>query len=496
VPNIAYDHVIADVQHVLDTLEIRTAEVYTRDTGEWYWMRISPYRTTENIIEGVVLTFSNITDQKEAYEKLRKLTSAVEQSSSMIIITNTQGIIEYVNPQFTRITGYTADEIIGQELHILKADQPALDTHKQAWQIIMSGQEWHGEFQNRKKNGEIYRVVASRAPIRNEQGEITHFIAVEDDITQRRQYETDLHISQQLLSSIYNGIEIPMLVIDVTPDGRFHYVGTNPAFERIVGFPNALIQHKYLEELETVVGTEGVARLRKRFSTVVETGESLEYEQMSPTPTTRSEGWWLVHLQPIKDEQGHVYRIVATTQSITHQKRIETIQRYHSTLLTALGTWWKQIIEHQINEQQALEAMSRLLIESSLYAAAWVGLIAQDRPEHCYAEAFAGEAAAYTRLLEKGGFLPIQQAMTTQQKLIIQDIGAEPQTESWRTAALHAGYHALLVLPFEVTEHLAGFIAIYATTPHAWRDEIINILVPLTTNLVNGLHILQHQKTQ
>ena len=135
----------------------------------------------------------------------RKLTKAIEQSTATIVITDIKGIIEYVNPQFTKSTGYTYDEAIGMNPKILKSDVSSPESYKVLWETISSGKEWRGEFCNRKKNGENYWESAVISPVFDKDGSIINYIAVKDDITKIKQNETELiRMSnlQDLLTSI------------------------------------------------------------------------------------------------------------------------------------------------------------------------------------------------------------------------------------------------------------------------------------------------------
>lgn len=120
---------------------------------------------------------------------IRKLSRAVEQSPSMVVITDAKENIEYVNPKFTALTGYTLEDIVGQNQRILKSGAVSPDVHGELWRTITSGKNWHGEFLNRKKNGEFYWESASISPIHNEEGAITHYVSVKEDITERKQAE-------------------------------------------------------------------------------------------------------------------------------------------------------------------------------------------------------------------------------------------------------------------------------------------------------------------
>jgi PAS domain S-box-containing protein len=125
-------------------------------------------------------------------DALRKLTRAVEQSSSIVVITDPQGKIEYVNPKFTEVTGYPAEEAIGQNPRILKSGKQPPEVYAELWGALTSGREWHGEFQNRKKDGSLYWAAASMSPIRGADGTTTHFLAIQDDITDRKAAEEEL----------------------------------------------------------------------------------------------------------------------------------------------------------------------------------------------------------------------------------------------------------------------------------------------------------------
>lgn len=126
---------------------------------------------------------------EQAEDTLRKLSCVVEQSPISVVITDTQGNIEYVNPFFTRLTGYTPEEAVGKNPRILKSGSTPPETYKQLWETITAGGEWHGEFLNKKKNGELYWEAASISPITDVGGRITHFVGVKEDITERKRAE-------------------------------------------------------------------------------------------------------------------------------------------------------------------------------------------------------------------------------------------------------------------------------------------------------------------
>ncbi|MGY6530255.1 MAG: EAL domain-containing protein [Cyanobacterium sp.] len=139
--------------------------------------------------EGYLITFIDITHTKKIEEQLKFLHQASEQSPASIIITDNTGKIQYANSKFERVTGYSREEVIGKNPRILKSGETSQDEYKKIWQIISSGKEWHGEFHNRKKNGELFWEIASISPIKDEYGIITHYVAVKEDITEKKHQE-------------------------------------------------------------------------------------------------------------------------------------------------------------------------------------------------------------------------------------------------------------------------------------------------------------------
>lgn len=141
--------------------------------------------------------FTDITENKLAEEELRKLFHGVEQSPTVILISDKNGVIEYVNPKFCEVTGYSYAEVIGQNPRILKSGNKSKEDYKELWDTVLSGNIWKGEFQNRKKNGELYWESSSISPIKNDAGKITHFIAIKEDITDQKLLIKELRAAKE-----------------------------------------------------------------------------------------------------------------------------------------------------------------------------------------------------------------------------------------------------------------------------------------------------------
>lgn len=167
--------------------------------GEWQWIRrlTNVFKHDENGKPIQVLNiFENITERKKAEIEVRKLSEAIRQSPVIVFITDTIGNIEFVNPGFTKITGYKPEEVIGKNPRILKSGINPEDVYTDLWFSITNGKVWEGEICNRNKYGELYWALYTISPLKNEKGEVTNFIAVSEDITEKKKRD------QQIISSL------------------------------------------------------------------------------------------------------------------------------------------------------------------------------------------------------------------------------------------------------------------------------------------------------
>ena len=180
------------IKKLIDGGSMSTESIYVTKEGNEF-----PVEINSNIInlqgkKGVLSIARDISSRKEAEDKLRKLSRAVEQTPTTIIITNLKGEIEYANPSFTKVTGYSLEEVIGKNLRLLKSGIHTQAFYQNTWDTILAGKIWQGEICNKRKNGELYWEFASISPVKNEEGVVTHFIAVKDDISERKKLELEL----------------------------------------------------------------------------------------------------------------------------------------------------------------------------------------------------------------------------------------------------------------------------------------------------------------
>ena len=149
-------------------------------------------------VSEVAVYAREITERKQAEANLRNLYQAMQQSPVSVIITDLKGLIEYVNPKFTEVTGYALAEAIGRNPRILKSGHTPREEYAHLWETITAGGVWRGEFRNRKKNGELFSELALIAPVKDTEGNITHFVAVKEDITARKATDEQLRQAHKL----------------------------------------------------------------------------------------------------------------------------------------------------------------------------------------------------------------------------------------------------------------------------------------------------------
>jgi len=167
--------------------------------GNIHWLLGAkvPLRDVHGNITGLVGMNHDFTERKQFEDELLKLSRTVEQSPALVVVTSPEGNIEYVNAKFVEVTGYSREEVNGKNPKILKSGFHDQNFYAQLWERVLSGKEWTGEFLNKKKNGNLYWESAKISPVINKEGDITHFVAVKEDITEKKKMIEELIIAKE-----------------------------------------------------------------------------------------------------------------------------------------------------------------------------------------------------------------------------------------------------------------------------------------------------------
>lgn len=237
---------------------INKEELVTRRDGNQRWLLTTkiPFTNEEGQTIGLIGIGLDITDLKLSHDKILKLSKGIEQSPVSIEITDVNGIIEYVNPQFCNITGFEPEEVIGQHARILRSDQMPRHTYDDLWETLQAGNVWHKELLNKRKDGSLFWESVTLTSIKNEKGKITNFIAIKENITERKQMEAELiqakekaeesdKLKSAFLANMSHEIRTPLNSIigfsELLGDPDFNQEQKNEFIQTIVDNGNSLL---------------------------------------------------------------------------------------------------------------------------------------------------------------------------------------------------------------------------------------------------------------
>ena len=268
-------------------------------------------KNDSNEIIGLVGVGRDITTQKQSEQKIIQLSKGIEQGPASIVITDISGNIEYVNSKFTEISGYALDEIKGQNPKILQSGYTSAREYMKLWNTISSGNEFHAELQNRKKNGELYWESVLISPIRDEAGKIINYMAIKEDITNRK--KTDLEILKLSVAIEQN----PASVVITDTYGVIEYV--NKKFEAVTGYPSQELIGKIIRILKPGHTSDEVYLeiWNNLFAGKIWKGEH-------QNRTKNKEIYWeSVLISPIKNQEDKITNFVVLSENISERKKME-----------------------------------------------------------------------------------------------------------------------------------------------------------------------------
>lgn len=318
--------------NIIETLKkeghISNFEIELKDlNGKYVTALVSSLITNFENKPALFITFLDITERKHSEVEIRKLYTAVEQSPVSIVITDINGNIEYVNPKFTEISGYNFEEVHHQNPRILKSGEQTREYYKNLWDTISSGKVWRGNFHNKKKNGELYWESATISPILDEQGAVTNFIAVKEDITVKIITEENLVKEKELLQALLDNI--PDLIYFKDKDSKFTRINKAEALVLGVSDPREAIAKSDFDFFET--GHAKVAREDEQ--KIMQSNIPLIAKLENIRTAGGERRWFTATKVPVINKQGVSTGLVGISRDITSAKlNEEKLEKYSEGL--------------------------------------------------------------------------------------------------------------------------------------------------------------------
>ena len=270
----------------------------------------------------------DITERRNFESRLRLQSAALEAADNGIVIVDSQGIIRWVNSGFVALTGYTKEEVVGKRPNLMQSDRQAPEFYSNLWQTVGAGNVWHGELTNRRKDGTLYEEEMTVTPVRDETGTIANFIAIQQDVTQRKLAEEMLEESEGRFRQLAENVEEVLLLFDPQLKKVFY---VSPAYEKVWGRSCESLYHSPRSFLEGI-HPDDRSTIAASLELSNRTRGEWEYRVIRPDGAIR---WVWDRAFPILDSKGIAVRVAELVQDITERKQVEVAM--HKAMRAAEG---------------------------------------------------------------------------------------------------------------------------------------------------------------
>ncbi len=377
----------------------------------------------------------------------------------------------------------TAPRKLGNKPGLLKSKKHDFTFYEHMWRTILSGAVWHGEVANRRKDGTLYVEEMTITPVRAAGSEITHFIAIKIDVTERKKTQQALLRSETTVRSLVH--DAPYGIFRSTHDGKL--LSANPAICKMLGYESEAELMAVNLPTNVYQNSDDRARLVELGKTAGEfSGVEVAWKKKDGTAIAVS-----LSAHPFAGSDGNI-TFEAFAEDITQRKRDETELRRLNRILSALGTCNRALV-HATDEAQLLSEICRIVVEVGGYRMAWVGYAQEGeaRPVRLAAKAGFDEGyldnAHITWSDDEWGRGPAGTAIRTGTMCIFNDIVQNPQFAVWRDEAVRRGYASIIALPLKEGQRIFGVLAIYASEPEAFDIQEVAFLEEMAADLAYGV---------
>jgi len=464
--------IMSAITKALETGETLYVEYPLTINQTEYWFDGSVSKLTEN---QVFLVARDVTARKQAEETLRLQGAALETAANTVVLAQLDGRITWVNPAFTAQTGYTFEEAVGQTPRLFKSglhDQPF---YKGLWDTILGGNAWTGEVTNRRKNGELFIVQQSITPVRDAAGQITHFVSIWQDITERKRVEEVLRASEDRFRSILDNIEDGYYEVDTAGNLTF----LNPALTRLFGrSANEMIgmnnrQFMPPEQAKTVFQT---------YNRVFRTGipeQAFNWDVARQDGTLRSVE---SSVSLIKTADGSVTGFRGTVRDITDRKKAEeTLQRRNEYLFATAEIG--RLVTSTLDMPTLFSRTVNLVRDRFGFYHAGI-FVTEETGFQAILQAATGEAGAemlrQKHSLQVGSKSVVGGVTESGRAVVVNDTAA---SESHKFNPLLPETRAEAALPLRVGSRTIGALDIQSTQVNAFSEDDIAVLQSLADQI-------------
>jgi diguanylate cyclase (GGDEF)-like protein/PAS domain S-box-containing protein len=427
---------------------------------------------------------SDVTESRRAGEDLRRLRRAMDQSPTALMLTDTGGRIEYVNARFCELTGYSQEEALASSPRLLKSglNEPAV--YEDLWRALGAGETWSGELFNRRNNGELYWEHNVIAPVRDDAGAVTHYIAVKEDISGRRYAEQALGESERLFRSALNNI--PDMFLIYGPDRRIRFV--NDRVLVATGFTEQQMIGCRDEELFDPGHTDAYLPTLRN---AIESGTARSVEC---SLAFRAGGRLDLAMSfvPVLNQRREVMQVLCVAHDVTRlQEHAANLDRLNRSLRMLSGC--SQALVHAPDEADLLDSVCWTLLNLGGYEVVAVGLARNDAGKsvdiamQASRERVHPDLLRFTWGLDPLGLGPTGTAIRTGRPAVSNNLAADANAAPWRPVAERHGLRACAALPLLGQGETLGAVTVYAAQPGLFDEREVDLLRELADDLTFGI---------
>lgn len=472
-------------------------------TGGWRWIEETGIGVYEDdrllFLEGYM---RDISDRKKQEEEYRKLFITVEQSPISILITDTSGNIEYVNPKFCEISGYQAAEVIGKNPRVLKTDHTTPEEYTQLWNTITKGNVWRGEFLNKRKNGELYWEDAAIGPIKDNHGKIVNFVGLKVDISQRKKAQEELRrIHDIYRSTIENSDGVPYQY----SYSEKEYIFVGSGIEKLLGITAAEFNPRKLISMiqfQTVTDTDTTIRDPQEYARAFQSGKIKRYKMDIHVVLDSGETKWISDFAtPLLDEKtGKIVGSLGILQDITDRKTVEYELQFRLQLERIVSSISTMFINIDITDiDSGIDKALQMIGQFASVDRGYVFQFSEDgtlmRNTHLWYESESLSQQNFPQVIKTEKYLWWMSQLRQNDHIYIPHIADMPESACFEKETFESqGIRSLIVVPIIYGEKLMGFFGLDTFTEEIiWNQEDIALLRTIGDIFANALKHAQEE---